>query len=110
MLAVIFLPPAEMTADDLDHFVRILKDVTVLESDYLYSVVVQISFSFEIFLFRLFVEMNVAIQFDRESFRWTIEIKNIRAGAMLSAKLSSVNLRSFHECPKCGFGWRQVFS
>ena len=68
ILSAFFLPPVEVSADDLDHFIRILKDVTVLESNYPYSVVVQILFSLSVFLFGVFVEMNVAIQFDCESF------------------------------------------
>ena len=41
---------------------------------------------------RAFVQMGLAIKLDRQVFRWTVEIKNVAANTVLSAKFSSIEL------------------
>ncbi len=110
ILSLFLLPPAEVTADYVDHSFGILKYLAVLESDHFDSVIVEISLSLAIPLFGFFIKVDVSVELDREPFGGAIEIQDIRSGTMLPSKLPAVDLRCLSDSPKSGLGRRHVLS
>ena len=65
----------------------------VFETQNLYSKMLEKQFSFEVVFSRDVVEVNLAIEFDTESFRWAIKIEYVPADALLPSELASVEPR-----------------
>lgn len=54
--------------------------------------------------------MSLSIEFHRQSFTWTVEVKDIVPNAVLPPKLASVKLRILHQIPESRFRWSKVLS
>ena len=99
-----------MSANDRDHLVGILKDVSILKSNYLYAVVIQILFSFAVLFLSMLSKMDIAIQLNRQSLCWTVEIKDVRAGTVLSPEFPAIDLGRFDKRPESRLGGSHILS
>ncbi len=84
--------PAEFAFDELGEPFAFFEHEAVLKSQNFDPEIIEKEFSFGIVGQRLIAVVNLAVQLDGKPFGWTIEIQDIRPDAMLSAKLTPVEI------------------
>src|ERR1035437_3518192 len=66
--------------------------------------------AFAVIPFLLFRKVAVTIEFDPQSFRWTVKIENVTTNAMLAAEFLSIEPRVLNDSPERSLSWCQSFS
>ena len=86
---------AKESSDTPQQLLYVIKHVLIFKSDFMNPLSFQVVRSLLIPLGRCQAEMHLSIQLNRQRFRRTEKIKDIRANAMLPAKFSSLQLPAF---------------
>jgi hypothetical protein len=85
-------PPPEIHPNDLDHLFGLFKYPLILKPHHLDPEMLQEKFSIVIVFASQVVKMNLAIEFNSETLRWTIEIQDIVADTVLPPNFLPSNL------------------
>jgi hypothetical protein len=105
-LVAFSLPPAKPVPDIPEHKFQFVEHEEVLESKDQNSVIVQEEFPLAVIQFGAFAPMDLTVQFHGEPLRGTVEVQDVITDAMLTAKLSPLQLGTLQDLPEGRFSRR----